>query len=115
MLATKAGMDPAVLDDVLKASSAAMYLGLAGPTLSWRWEGGGFTVKLAEKDVALALESARLLAVPMPVTAAAHQHYVRATADGYAEHTCFATLAAVEQAAGVTVPARPAPTPGATR
>lgn len=109
VLATKAGMDPTALDDVLAASSAAMFLGLAGPTLSRRWDNGGFTVKLAEKDVALALESARNLAVPMPVTAAAHQHYVRANAHGYGDRACFATLAAVEQAAGVTVPARPVP------
>jgi 3-hydroxyisobutyrate dehydrogenase-like beta-hydroxyacid dehydrogenase len=112
VLAAKAGMAPEVIDDVLAASSAAMYLGMASPTLSRRWNGDGFSITLAEKDIALALESARSLAVPMPVTAAAHQHYVRARAAGWGEHVFFGTLAAVEAAAGVEVPARtPAPRP----
>jgi 3-hydroxyisobutyrate dehydrogenase-like beta-hydroxyacid dehydrogenase len=108
VLAAKAGMDPAVLDDVLGASSAALYLALAKPTLSRDWDHSGFSVALAEKDVALALESARAWSVPMPVVAAAHQHYVRALAAGLGDKVCFATLAAVEAAAGVVVPARPA-------
>lgn len=42
----------------------------------------------------------------MPVTSAAHQHYLRAIASGYAEQVSFSTLAAVEEAAGVIVPPR---------
>ncbi len=106
VLATKAGMDPGTLDDVLGASSAALYLGLAGPTLSRAWDDPWFSVALAEKDIALALESARDFAVPMPVTSAAHQHYVNAVASGYADKLCCSTLAVVESAAGVEVPAR---------
>src|SRR5919108_2614054 len=106
VLATRAGIDPKALDEVLAASSASMYLGLAGVTLSRQWENPFFTLALAEKDIALALESARSLAVAMPVVAAAHQHYVRAVASGLGDKLCFATLAAVEQAAGVEVPAR---------
>jgi 3-hydroxyisobutyrate dehydrogenase len=107
VLATKAGMDASVLDDVLGASSASMYLGMANLTLSRAFDDAFFTLGLAEKDVALALESARSLAVPMPVTAAAHQHYVRALAAGLGDKAFCATLAAVEAAAGVGVPARP--------
>ena len=106
VLATKAGMDPGTLDDVLGASSAALYLGLAGPTLSRAWDDPWFSVALAEKDIALALESARDFAVPMPVTSAAHQHYVNAVASGYADKLCCSTLGVVEAAAGVEVPAR---------
>lgn len=106
VLATRAGIDPKALDEVLAASSASVYLGLAGLTLSRQWENPFFTLALAEKDLALALESARSLAVTMPVVAAAHQHYVRALASGLGDKLCFATLAAVEQAAGVDVPAR---------
>jgi 3-hydroxyisobutyrate dehydrogenase-like beta-hydroxyacid dehydrogenase len=106
VLATKAGMSPDLLDEVLGASSASMYLGLAGPTLSRVWEPAWFATSLAEKDIALALESARLLEVPMPVTAAAHQHYVRALAAGYGDKLCLSTLHVIEEAAGVTVPAR---------
>lgn len=111
VLAERAGMDPAVLDEVLAASSASIFLGLAGPTLSRNWDSQLFTLGLAEKDVALALESARSLAVPMPVVNAAHQHYLRGVAAGLADKVCFATLAVIEQAAGVTVPARAPRTP----
>jgi 3-hydroxyisobutyrate dehydrogenase-like beta-hydroxyacid dehydrogenase len=109
VLATKAGMEASVVDTVLGASSASLYLGLAGPTLSRDWDHDFYSVGLAEKDVALALDAGRSLAVPMPVISAAHQHYLRARALGLTDKICFATLAAVEQAAGVMVPARPAP------
>lgn len=109
VLAAKAGIDPALLDEVLASSSASMYLGMAASTLARRSQGEGFAIALAEKDVALALESARSLAVPMPMTAAAHQHYVRALAAGLGDHVFFGTLAAVEEAAHVEVPARTAP------
>lgn len=106
VLAAKAGMDPATLDEVLAASSAALYLGLARPTLSRRWEGPGFSVALAEKDIALALDTARSLGVPMPVTDAAHRHYARAVEWGLGSRVFFAVLEAVEKAAGTETPAR---------
>ena len=92
---------------MLSASSAAIYLGLAPLTVSHKWEDPFFTVGLAEKDIALALESARFLAVPMPVVAAAHQLYVRAVAAGRASQLFCSTLAVIEEAAGVAVGARP--------
>jgi 3-hydroxyisobutyrate dehydrogenase-like beta-hydroxyacid dehydrogenase len=106
VLATKAGIDASALESVLAASSASMYLGMAKTTLARSFDNAFFTLGLAEKDVALALESARSLAVPMPVTAAAHQHYVRALAAGLGDKVFFATLAAIESAAGVEVPPR---------
>lgn len=108
VLAAKAGIEPAVVDDVLGASSAAMYLGLGRHTLSREWDDPFFSLGLAEKDIALALDSARSLAVPMPVVASAHQHYVRAVAAGLSDKSCLATLAAVESAAGIEVDPRPA-------
>jgi 3-hydroxyisobutyrate dehydrogenase-like beta-hydroxyacid dehydrogenase len=106
VLAAKAGMDPARLDEVLGASSAKLYLPLEKLTLSRQWENPFFTLALAEKDVALALESARALAVPMPVVSAAHQHYLRGVANGLGGKLFAATLAAIEAAAAVEVPAR---------
>ena len=107
VLATKAGMDASLMDSVLAASSASLYLGLAGPTLSRDWDHDFYSVGLAEKDVALALDAGRSLAVPMPVISAAHQYYLRARELGLTDKICFATLAAVEEAADVAVPARP--------
>jgi 3-hydroxyisobutyrate dehydrogenase-like beta-hydroxyacid dehydrogenase len=89
--------------------------GLAGPTLSRDWDHDFYSVGLAEKDVALALDAGRSLAVAMPVISAAHQHYLRARELGLTDKICFATLAAVEQAADVTVPARPTAANHATR
>ena len=54
--------------------------------------------------MALALDSARELAVPMPVVAAAHQTYLQALAQGLGAQVFFATLRAVEAAAGHEVP-----------
>jgi 3-hydroxyisobutyrate dehydrogenase-like beta-hydroxyacid dehydrogenase len=106
VLATKAGIDAATLDEVLAASSASLYLTLAPLALSRAWDDPWFTLALAEKDLALALESARALGVPMPVTAAAHQHYLQGVASGLGRKLCLATLAVIESAAGVEVPAR---------
>lgn len=51
-------------------------------------------------------ETPRELAEPMPVTSAAHQHYLRGIAAGLDGKLCLATLAVIEEVAGVRVPAR---------
>ena len=104
VLAAKAGLDPARLLEVLRTGSAGMYLGLAELFLKRGFDAPIFQLSLAEKDVALALDSARELAVPMPVTAAAHQTYVQALAQGLGPKVFFATLRAIEAAAGAEVP-----------
>ena len=75
-----------------------------GHDLDLRFDAPIFQLSLAEKDVALALDSARELAVPMPVTSAAHQTYVQALAQGLGPKVFFATLRAIEAAAGAEVP-----------
>ena len=72
--------------------------------LGRRFDDPTFTLALAEKDVSLALEAGRTMQVPMPTTAAAHQTYLRAVANGLGEKSFLATLEALEAAAGVTVP-----------
>ena len=105
VLGARAGLDPKRLLEVLKASSGGMYAGLAETTLARHFERSFFSLALAEKDVALALDSARALAVPMPVTSAAHQTYLGALAQGLGAQVFFATLQVLERAAGVEVPA----------
>jgi 3-hydroxyisobutyrate dehydrogenase/2-hydroxy-3-oxopropionate reductase len=104
-LAAKAGLDVPKLLEVLKASSAAVYLGLTELALGRNFDDAFFTLRLARKDLALALESADALAVPMEVTAAAEQIYARAEDAGLGGKVFFATLQAIEEAAGV----RPSP------
>lgn len=83
---------------------AGLYLGLADLFLKRGFDTPLFQLALAEKDVVLALDSARELAVPMPVVAAGHQTYLRAVAQGLGSSAFFATLRAVEAAAAVEVP-----------
>jgi 3-hydroxyisobutyrate dehydrogenase-like beta-hydroxyacid dehydrogenase len=73
-------------------------------TLGRDFDNAFFTLDLATKDVALALESAAALDVPMPVTSAAHEIYARARAGGLGAKVFFATLRAIEEMAGAEVP-----------
>lgn len=104
VLGARAGLELRQLIEVLRASSAGMYCGLAGPTLARSWDASAFDLALAEKDVALALDSARELGVPMPTTTAAHQTYADALEDGLGAKFFIATLAALERRAGIEIP-----------
>jgi 3-hydroxyisobutyrate dehydrogenase-like beta-hydroxyacid dehydrogenase len=103
-MAAKAGLDPSRLLEVVQKSSGAVYANMAKLLLSHRFDNPFFQLALAEKDVALALASAKGLGVPMPVIEAAHDTYARALAMGFGPKLFAATLLAVEDAAGVTVP-----------
>ena len=105
VLAAKAGFDGDELLEILKVSSAAPYVGYAPLVLGHRYDTGVFALALAEKDVALALESARALGVAMPVAAAAHQTYLRALTAGLGRADFVATMQVVEADAGITVEA----------
>ena len=104
VLGAKAGLDPAPLLEQLRLGTARPYLGLVPYLLGRRFENPSFTLRLAEKDVSLALEAARSNQVPMPVTNAAHQTYLRALAAGHGEQSFLATLQALEAGAGAKVP-----------
>ena len=106
VLAAKAGVDPELLDDVLRASTARPFIGLMPYVLGRRFDNPSFTLALAEKDVRLALESAADLAVPMPLTAAAHETYRQALDAGLGDKSFIATFQALETAAQVAVPIR---------
>jgi 3-hydroxyisobutyrate dehydrogenase-like beta-hydroxyacid dehydrogenase len=104
VLGAKAGLDPKELYEMLSVSSARPMVRMMPYLLGRRFEDPTFTLALAEKDVSLALEAGRTMQVPMPTTAAAHQTYLRAVANGLGEKSFLATLEALEAAAGVTVP-----------
>ena len=104
VLGVKAGLDPENLLEKLRLGTARPYMGLAPYLLGRRFENPSFTLKLAEKDVSLALEAARANHVPMPVANAAHQTYLRALAAGLGELSFLATLEALEAGASTKVP-----------
>ncbi len=66
----------------LRLGTARPYLGLAPYLLGKRFDDPSFTLRLAEKDVSLALEAGRASHVLMPVANAAHQTYLRALGTG---------------------------------
>lgn len=103
VLAAKAGLDTGQLLGVLKTSSASAYTGLAGLFLARDFDNAIFKLGIAEKDVALALESADKLGVPMPMTEAGHSVYRRAREAGLGDEVFYATLKTLEDAAGTQV------------
>ena len=104
VLGTKAGLDPEDLVEKLRLGTARPYMGLAPYLLGKRFDNPSFTLRLAEKDVSLAIEAARANQVPMPVASAAHQTYLRALSAGLGEQSFLATLQAIEAAAGTEIP-----------
>ena len=104
VLGVKAGLDPGKLQEMLRVSTARPYIGLMPYVIGRKFEHPSFSLALATKDVGLALESARDLAVPMPVTSAAHLTYLRALAAGLGQKSFLATLEALEAGANVHVP-----------
>ena len=104
VLGTKAGLDPEDLVEKLRLGTARPYMGLSPYLLGKRFDNPSFTLRLAEKDVSLAIEAARANQVPMPVANAAHQTYLRALSAGLGEQSFLATLQAIEAAAGHEIP-----------
>jgi 3-hydroxyisobutyrate dehydrogenase-like beta-hydroxyacid dehydrogenase len=103
VLAAKAGLGARELLPIVNASSAKLYAGMAPLFFGRNFAMALFKLGIAEKDVTLALESARELAAPLPLCEAAAQTYRRAVDDGRADQVFFATLATLERAAGVEV------------
>ena len=100
VLGEKAGFDLDELHNILKVSSSSAHLGMVPLFLSRKFD-KGFTVKLAEKDMAMALESGRELKVTMPAINAAHQTYLKSIAMDRGHKMFAATLETLEQEAGL--------------
>jgi 3-hydroxyisobutyrate dehydrogenase-like beta-hydroxyacid dehydrogenase len=103
VLAAKAGLPADVLLEIIKASSAGTYVGLAPLFFARDFDAAVFRLGLADKDLAVALESARALGVTMPLTEAARGVYRQAVDAGLGDKVFYATLLALEQTAGAQV------------
>ena len=103
VLGAKAGMDATALLEILKASSAGTVVGAANVFLTRNFDNVSFKLSIAEKDVAVALASARALGVAMPTTEAAHAVYRAAIDDGLGDKVFTATLRTLEERSGVEV------------
>jgi 3-hydroxyisobutyrate dehydrogenase/2-hydroxy-3-oxopropionate reductase len=104
VLATKAGVDPEMMLDILNNSAARSgMISAKAPMVLARDFTTNFSVKWLEKDMALMLESAAELNVPVPVTALSRQMYRAAIAKGFGEDDMCGSIRLLEELAGVTV------------
>ncbi len=112
VLATKGGVPPEMMLDILNNSAAKSGLiSFKAPYILSGDFKTNFATKWMAKDVGLALESAKSMDVPAPATALTEQMLRAAIAKGYGEDDFCSTIRVLEEWAGVEV--RKAPPQGA--
>jgi 3-hydroxyisobutyrate dehydrogenase-like beta-hydroxyacid dehydrogenase len=104
VLATKSGMDPELMLDILDNSAAKSGLiSFKAPYVFRRDFATNFSVKWMHKDIGLMLESANELNVPLPLTSLTQQLFRATIAAGYGEEDICATIKVLEGLTGVEV------------
>jgi 3-hydroxyisobutyrate dehydrogenase/2-hydroxy-3-oxopropionate reductase len=104
VLATKAGVEPTLMLQILDNSAAKSGLiSYKAPFVLRRDFGANFSTKWMHKDVGLALESGRALDVPLPVTALTQQMLRAAISKGYGDQDFCSMIRTEEEWAGVEV------------
>ncbi len=103
VMASKAGLDATTLMRIIKKSSAAPCTGHGHFVLSRRFDNPIFKLGIAKKDLAVAVQSAKALGVPMPTTEAALAVYDQAIDMGLGDEVFYATQKALEADAGAEV------------
>lgn len=103
-LATKAGLDPGLMFDVLMSGRAKSAIAeMKCPPLLRGDFTPFFALKLMDKDLRLALETAEALKVPMPALAAVKQVFTACMGAGQAEEDFSTIVKHHERNAGVVV------------
>ena len=105
-LGVKGGVEPLALFRALRQGATGRkrtFDRLAEHFLPGRYDPADFTVKLAHKDVALAMELAQDCGVPMKVGRIALDELAQAMARGWAERDCRVAMTLQEERAGVSV------------
>lgn len=104
VIGKKAGIDPAVLVDIIMNSSgASRTLTGAGPAILRGDFEPGFTIDLNHKDVALAGQMARELGVRALATTLAEQIFQEARGAGFGDRANHSIIRPLEQLSGVEV------------
>lgn len=104
VLATKGGVDPLLMLEVLSNSAAKSGLiEFKAPYVLRRDFSPQFSTKWMDKDIGLMLESGRELKVPLPLTGLTRQLFQAAIATGHGEEDMCSTIKVLEAMAGVEV------------
>jgi 3-hydroxyisobutyrate dehydrogenase/2-hydroxy-3-oxopropionate reductase len=104
VLSTKGGIDPELMLKILDNSAAKSGLiSFKAPFVLRRDFSTNFSTKWMHKDISLALESARSLDVPLPLTGLTQQMFRAAIAKGYGDDDMCSTVRIVEDWADVEV------------
>ena len=104
VLATKGGVDPKLMLEILTNSAAKSGLiDFKAPYVFNRDFSPQFSVKWMDKDIGLMLESGQELKVPLPLTGLTRQMFQAAIATGHAEEDICSTIKVLESIAGVEV------------
>ena len=104
VLATKAGVDPQLMLDILENSAARSGLiSYKAPFVFRRDFRTNFSTKWMDKDVGLALDSGKDLGVPLILTGVTRQLFQSAITQGLADEDMCSTIKALERLTGIEV------------
>jgi 3-hydroxyisobutyrate dehydrogenase-like beta-hydroxyacid dehydrogenase len=104
VLATKGGVSPQVMLEVLDNSAAKSGLiSFKAPFVLQRDFRPNFSTKWLHKDLGLALDSAKSLGVPLPATALTQQMLQATISKGWGEEDFISIIRILEEWAGVEV------------
>ena len=104
VLATKAGVKPELMFDIIDNSAAKSGLvAFKAPFVFSRNFEAAFALKWLRKDIELMLESGRELGVPLPATGLVHELFSAGVAKGYGDEDIIAAFKLFEELAGVVV------------
>src|SRR5215471_15784619 len=104
VLATKGGMDPKLMLEILDNSAAKSGLiAYKAPFVFARNFTTNFSVKWMHKDIGLMLESGKELGVPLFLTSLTRQIFQTAIAEGHGDEDICSTIKVLEEMTGVQV------------
>ncbi|HTX34710.1 MAG TPA: NAD(P)-dependent oxidoreductase [Bryobacteraceae bacterium] len=104
VLATKGGVDPKLMLEILDNSAAKSGLiSYKAPFVLRRDFQANFAVKWMDKDVGLMLESGKELGVPLVLTGLTRQLFQTAIAAGHGEEDICSTIKVLEDFTGIEV------------
>ena len=104
VLATKAGVEPELMVDILSNSAARSGLiSFKAPYVFRRDFSTNFSVKWMHKDIGLMLDSAKDVGVPLPLTSLTYQLFQDAITHGVGDEDICSTIKVLEGIAGVEV------------